>query len=77
MNLFAMYFLYAAAVSAFSLGALLLFFPKALAKINEVTSKLIVGTEQYMFAYRIIAGIVLLIFGLFAIYVIRTTPLKL
>ncbi|HAK88464.1 MAG TPA: hypothetical protein DHV16_08005 [Nitrospiraceae bacterium] len=77
MNLFAMYFLYAAAVSAFLLGALLLFFPKALAKINEVTSKLIVGTEQYMFAYRVIAGIILLIFGLFVVYVLRTTPLKL
>lgn len=77
MNLFVMYFLYAAAVSAFLLGALLLFFPKALAKINELASKVIVRTEHYIFAYHIIAGIVLIVFGIFVFYVLRTTPLKL
>lgn len=77
MNLFVMYFLYAAAVSAFLLGALLLFFPKALAKINELASKVIVRTEQYIFVYRIIAGIVLVVFSIFLFYVLRTTPLKL
>lgn len=76
MTLPVMYLLYAGAVSALFLGMLLLFFPKQLAKLNEVANRIAIGTERYMFLYRIIIGILLLVFAVFLIYVIRSMPLK-
>lgn len=76
MTLPVMYLLYAGAVSALLLGMLLLFFPKQLAKLNEFANRIAIGTERYMFLYRIIIGILLLFFAVFLIYVIRSTSVK-
>lgn len=77
MGLFTFYLLKFAAYAAFILGALLLFFPKAIAKINQAGTKFIIRADVLLTKHRIIAGVLLLVGGIFLLYLIRTIPLKL
>jgi len=77
MGLFSMLLLIVAAVAAFLSSIFLLFFPKYLTRINEFGSRVLLRTEEFVIKYRIITGLLLLVFCGFLLYVIYTTPLKL
>jgi hypothetical protein len=77
MGFFTMLLLIVAAVSAFITSIFLLFFPKYLARINEFGNRVLFRTEELIVKYRIITGLLLLVFCILLLYVIYTTPLKL
>lgn len=77
MGLFSMLLLIVAAVAAFIICIFLLFFPKYLTRINEVGNRVLLKTEEFVLKYRIIIGLLLLIFCVLLLYVIYTMPLKL
>ncbi|MGD0281389.1 MAG: hypothetical protein ABSB95_03395 [Dissulfurispiraceae bacterium] len=71
-----LYFLYVCIVVAFALGVVLLFFPKHLHKLNQWANKFIAGTDQYVFAYRLIVGVLLLLLCLFLFSAIQALHMK-
>lgn len=77
MGLFTFYLLKFAAYAAFILGALLIFFPKTIAKINQAGAKFIIRTDILLTKHRIITGVLLLMCGIFLLYLIKTIPVKL
>jgi len=77
MGLFSMLLLIVAAVAAFLSSIFLLFFPKYLARINELGNRVLFRTEELIVKYRIITGLLLLVSCILLIYIIYTTPLKL
>ena len=77
MGLFSMLLLIVAAVSAFVICIFLLFLPKYLTRINEWGNRVLFRTEEFTVKYRIITGLLLLVFCVLLLYVIYTTPLKL
>lgn len=77
MGLFTFYLLKFAAYAAFILAALLIFFPKTIAKINQAGATFIIRTDMLLTKHRIITGVLLLMCGIFLLYLIKTIPVKL
>lgn len=77
MGLFTMYLFKAAAVISLVIGILLLFFPRLLIRMNEVGTRMLLQTEEYLTKHRLIFGILMIICSMLMFYLIKTTPLKL